>query len=98
MLQKGKNSGKNTGKIEEMIRKGGFDPIRISNGPGYLYPPHSHPETKLLVILSGSMEVSAGGKEFSLKQGDKLIIPGNVTHSAEVGEMGCTFFWSEKER
>ena len=82
--------------IQSEVIKEGFDPIKIFNTAGYIYSPHSHPETKLLAILSGSMEVEAGGKKYYLEKGDKLIIPGNITHRAVVGKDGCSFFWSEK--
>lgn len=83
-------------EIRENIKSEGFDPISFSNNPHDIYSQHSHPETKLLAFLEGSMEVVVDGKKFSCKSGDKLIIPGNVVHWAVVGSEGCRFFWSEK--
>lgn len=83
-------------KIRQDIKKEGFSPILISDPPGRVYYPHKHPETKLLAILSGGMKVEVGKEAYRLSVGDKLIIPGNVEHSAVVGEEGCVFFWSEK--
>ena len=83
-------------KIIKDVVKEGFDPIKLSDPPGSIYHPHTHPETKLLAFLKGSMEVKAGGKEYHCQPGDKLIIPGKVKHSAVVGKQGCTFFWSER--
>ncbi len=74
----------------------GFAPFHFTNKPGDIYPPHAHPETKLLVFLEGSMEVRVADQLFHCEAGDKLIIPGNMTHEATVGPQGCTFFWSEK--
>ena len=93
-----KNSYKNQSEfqIRPSIEIEGFDPVKIANSPGYVYSTHSHPETKLLAILSGSMEVKTGGKKYQLEKGDKLIIPGNIAHSALVGPAGCSFFRSEK--
>lgn len=82
--------------IAEEVRKEGFDPVLINDPPGRLYPLHTHPETKLLVFLKGSMEVSVEGKTYQCNPGDKLIIPGKVEHSAKTGSGGCAFFWSEK--
>ncbi|HEX9758418.1 MAG TPA: AraC family ligand binding domain-containing protein [Nitrospiria bacterium] len=83
-------------KIAAEVQREGFDPYLISDPPGATYPPHSHRETKLLVILSGNMEVNIQGEGFSCSPGDRLLIPGNMEHSAKVGENGCQFFWSEK--
>ncbi|MBI2616676.1 AraC family ligand binding domain-containing protein [Candidatus Gottesmanbacteria bacterium] len=83
-------------EISRSIIAEGFDPMHYTNGPGDIYPPHKHPETKLLAFLSGSMDVVVGEEKFHCVRGDKLVIAGNVTHSARVGNDGCTFFWSEK--
>ncbi|MFQ5683828.1 MAG: cupin domain-containing protein [Candidatus Binatia bacterium] len=83
-------------RIAEEIREDGFDPLFITDPPGHLYPPHAHPEIKLLVFLEGRMEVNVKKQTFQCKPGDKLVIPGNTEHSAAVGPEGCTFFWAEK--
>jgi len=83
-------------RITEEIRKEGFDPLPINDSPGHVYPSHRHATTKLLVFLKGSMEVEVAGQKYSCRPGDKLVIPGNVEHSALVGPEGCLFFWSEK--
>lgn len=93
-----KNFYKNLSEKEifEKIKNERFDPIIITNGPGDIYPDHSHPQTKLLAILTGSMCVTVAGKHYQCEAGDKLIVPGNTQHSAKVDPVGCTFFWSEK--
>lgn len=83
-------------RIAEEVRREGFDPVYITDPPGRVYPLHTHPETKLLVFLGGSMEVKVKGQKFDCRPGDRLIIPGNVEHSAIAGADSCTFFWSEK--
>jgi quercetin dioxygenase-like cupin family protein len=88
--------GMNSNRIAEIIRQEGFDPILINDMPGYTYPEHEHPETKLLAFLKGSMQVNVGNQSFACSAGDKLVIPGNTVHSAIAGDRGCTFFWSEK--
>ena len=83
-------------KVEKAVRKEGFDPLLITDPPGATYPPHSHPETKLLAFLRGSMQVTVNGKRFDCTPGDRVIISGNTIHSALAGSEGCDFFWSEK--
>jgi quercetin dioxygenase-like cupin family protein len=83
-------------RIAQEVCSEGFDPVYITDPPGRVYPPHRHPETKLLVFLQGSMEVKVKDQKFECKPGDKLVIPGNVEHTAVVGPKGCVFFWSEK--
>ncbi len=85
-----------TDEIQKNIINEGFNPISFSNNPGDIYRSHSHPETKLLAFLQGSMEVIVDDEKFLCKSGDKLVIDGNVKHSAIVGDEGCRFFWSQK--
>jgi mannose-6-phosphate isomerase-like protein (cupin superfamily) len=44
---------------------------------------HSH-ETLWGVVLEGSMDIAIGGKQLSLKKGDRYFIPSGVSHSAEI--------------
>lgn len=96
MYKKSVYKGLSKEKVRKKVEEEGFDPITINDPPGRVYSPHTHPETKLLAILDGSMDVKTGGEKFTLKKGDQLIIPGRKKHSAIVGKDGCTFFWSEK--
>ena len=83
-------------EIRERILAEGFDPVQISDPAGYDYPPHHHPETKLLAFLSGGMDVLVAEQPYHCGVGDRLLIPGNVEHSAHVMTDGCVYFWSEK--
>lgn len=96
MYYQGYYKHKDEAEIIENIKKEGFDPIRFSNAPSFVYPLHKHPETKLLAFLEGNMEVTIEDKVFNCKKGDKIMISGNIEHSAVVGRDGCVFFWSEK--
>ena len=80
------------------LRRDGWDPVPIHDRAGYVYPPHSHAETKLLAFLSGSMDVRVGEETYRCLPGDRVVIPGGVEHAAIVGPDGCQFFWSEQLR
>jgi quercetin dioxygenase-like cupin family protein len=83
-------------QIREQIVEEGFEPVRVSDPAGYIYPLHDHPETKLLAVLSGGMDVQVADQTYHCVAGDRLLIPGNVEHSARVMPDGCVYFWSEK--
>jgi cupin superfamily acireductone dioxygenase involved in methionine salvage len=82
--------------IFKRIKEDGFEPFKVANTPNFIYYEHSHPETKLLVILEGDMELVMNDKKVKLEPKDKFIVPGNTLHSSVVGKNGCVFFWSEK--
>lgn len=88
--------GKSREEIKKDIEKEGFNPLQITDKPGFVYHKHHHPETKLLVFLEGSMDVTTEGITYHCVRGDKLVIPGNTMHQAVVGKKGCIFYWSEK--
>lgn len=82
-------------EIKNKIVSEGFEPIYISNTAGFLYPQHSHPQTKLLAILKGSMTITVEDESFECVVGDKIVIPGNMGHLSIVGIDGCAYFWAE---
>lgn len=96
MFYKNFYKGLSEEEIKKKVVEEEYEPIRFTNGPGDIYNIHKHPETKLLVFIKGDMCVTVAGKHYNCEVGDKLIIPGNVEHSAKVGDSGCTFLWSEK--
>ncbi len=96
MIQRGYYSEIEKERITESVRGEGFDPICITDPPGRVYPVHCHAETKLLVFLKGGMVVKVGGRSYECHAGDRIIIQGNMEHSATVGSEGCIFLWSEK--
>ncbi len=96
MYEAGYYQNLSAAEIADKVQAEGFDPLRISDLPGTVYAPHSHPETKLLAFLRGTMRVTIQGKTYDCSPGDRLIVPGTLEHSAQVGSEGCVFFWSEK--
>lgn len=95
-VNKGIYKGLSKKEILNKIQLKGFGPTVINDKPERIYSPHSHPEDKLIVILEGEMEVTVEDKKYLIREGDELIIPGGMLHSAKTGEKGCRFFWSEK--
>jgi AraC-like ligand binding domain len=92
------DAGLDPGTIEARLRQDGWDPVLISDEAGYVYPPHSHAATKLLAITDGSIDVTVAGTTYQCRTGDRIVIAGNMEHSAIVGPDGCTFYWSEQLR
>jgi quercetin dioxygenase-like cupin family protein len=49
-------------------------------------PQHSHPHEQVGILLEGEMELTIQGETRQLKAGEVYIIPGDVEHSARVGD------------
>jgi mannose-6-phosphate isomerase-like protein (cupin superfamily) len=84
--------------ILAMVHAEGWAPLLIDEPAGYTYTPHHHEEDKLIVVLEGEMAVTLGAEDIKCRPGDRLIIPGGVTHAAVMGDQGCIYFWSEQVR
>jgi quercetin dioxygenase-like cupin family protein len=65
----------------------GVSVIRQGQGPGAANPPHSHDREEVMVVLSGTVRVTAEKEDAELSAGDALIVPANVVHQIEtIGE------------
>ena len=62
--------------------------IRLKKG--CIVPTHSHPNEQISTVLSGALRFTfnpdTDAKEFTVREGEVLIIPGGVSHSAEALE------------
>jgi quercetin dioxygenase-like cupin family protein len=54
--------------------------------PGSVLPLHSHPHEQAGIVLEGELEMTIAGETRLLQRGALYIIPGDVEHSARVGE------------
>jgi mannose-6-phosphate isomerase-like protein (cupin superfamily) len=63
-----------------------------SNGPGTVYPAHTHSYRKILFCLRGSIhfDLTATGETVELGPGDRLDLAPGTAHSALVGPGGVT--------
>ncbi len=52
--------------------------------PGHEPRPHSHPEEQIVYILSGTVDFHIGAACVRLGPGGLAVVPGGVTHYAEV--------------
>jgi hypothetical protein len=80
-------------QIKQDLLGQGYQPIEDYDSPDFVYEPHSHPETNIIVVLTGEMDVTVGEEHGILKAGDKVTFPPNAIHSAKVGPKGCGYFW-----
>lgn len=45
-------------------------------------PEHSHEHEQVVNVVEGTLEISSGGKKWTLSAGSVLVIPGGVPHLA----------------
>jgi quercetin dioxygenase-like cupin family protein len=70
------------------MRAKGHPVVEWSNAPGYTYATHSHPYTKVLCCLEGSIVFHLDDHDVALSAGDRTIVEPEAAHSATVGPAG----------
>ena len=76
--------------ILRLFEREGLQPYRWSNGPGDIYPAHSHSFHKVIYVVQGSIKFGLpdSGQTFVLNAGDRLDLPPGTAHNAVVGPDG----------
>jgi quercetin dioxygenase-like cupin family protein len=49
---------------------------------GWIGTAHSHPHDQMAYVISGRLQVTAGGRTFEVHTGDSFVIGGGVEHQA----------------
>lgn len=50
--------------------------------PNMVLPEHVHPHEQITMIHRGKLEMTVDGQTRVMEQGDVVVVPANVTHSA----------------
>jgi len=82
--------------LQERLAEEGFDVFRWRDEAGTDYQPHSHDHDESLWVVEGEMTFAAGGHEFHLRPGDRLMLPKGTIHTAHAGASGATYLIGER--
>ena len=76
--------------LQGLLKKQGISGFRWSNGPGHIYGAHSHPFHKVIYVVQGSITfiLLERDEQVILNPGDRLDLPKDIVHKAEVGPQG----------
>lgn len=83
--------------ICEALAREGYRPQRIEEPPGAIYDSHRNLTDLLIAYLRGSARVTIGDRVYDCRPGDRLLIPGDIEHSAQIGPDGVTYLMTEIE-
>jgi quercetin dioxygenase-like cupin family protein len=79
------------------LRNEGLECGLFTDKPGTKFGRHKHDFDDFIVIVSGKMKLGIDGHEWVLKPGDRLDLPANTPHWAEVmGKEPVLYFSAEK--
>lgn len=71
-------------ELQAWLRAEGLENELYADRPGTKYGRHKHPFEDFIVIVSGKMKIITDKSEWMLKPGDRLDLPPNTFHSAEM--------------
>ena len=76
----------------ERLAREGLSVSSWGNGPHDHYGEHRHPYDKVLVAVAGSItfHLPELGRDVLLEAGDRLELPADTLHGADVGAQGVT--------
>jgi quercetin dioxygenase-like cupin family protein len=76
--------------LRQILAEEGLHAYRWSNAPGDVYGAHTHPFSKVIYVVSGSITFGLpdSGDQVTLNTGDRLNLPTGVSHNAVVGTQG----------
>jgi quercetin dioxygenase-like cupin family protein len=71
-------------ELRKLLEREGFRCEIYTDAPGTKYGRHKHDFDDFVVIVSGQMAIATDKHEWLLKPGDRLDIPTNTVHWAEM--------------
>jgi quercetin dioxygenase-like cupin family protein len=76
--------------LMQIMTQQALNPYRWSNRPHDSYSAHKHDFHKVIYVVSGSITFNLPvlKKQVTLIKGDRLDLPSNVVHAAQVGAEG----------
>jgi quercetin dioxygenase-like cupin family protein len=82
--------------LRRTLESDGFSVWQWTDAPGANYGPHSHDHDESIFCVAGEITFGAGGRELTLRPGDRLMLPKGTVHTAVAGDDGATYLIGER--
>ena len=71
-------------RMIRVLENEGYEVAVYAYREGTVFPEHAHAQDKCDAVLDGTLRVTIAGVALDLKAGDRLYLPAQTRHSAEV--------------
>ena len=71
-------------RMMRLLEFEGYDVLVYTYRPGTVFPEHEHARPKCDGVVTGVLRVTADGQSWDLGPGDRIYLPPETRHSAEV--------------
>ena len=85
------------GELKKRLESEGFSVFRWRDDAGADYQPHAHDHDESLWVIDGEIVFGAGGAEYRLGPGDRLMLPKDTVHTAHT-RAGATYLIGQRRR
>lgn len=79
-----KRSPPSVPELKRLLAGEGLDFYEWKDDPGTRYGEHTHSYDEIRWVVTGTLCLTVSGKRYLLGPGDRLDLPANTSHSAEV--------------
>ena len=84
--------------LRAAMEREGYSVFAWSDVAGATYEPHVHDHDESIWICAGEMTFGVDGAEFSLRAGDRLMLPAGTVHTAVAGSDGAAYLVGQLRR
>ena len=82
--------------IIRQLKSEGFGRVFVwRDGPGAVYPDHTHTGETAHVVLEGEITITSEDKAVTYRPGDRFDVPAGQVHRARIGPQGCLYVVGE---
>lgn len=81
--------------LKQRLEADGFEAFVWTDAPGADYQPHAHDHDESLWVIDGEIVFGAGGAEYRLGPGDRLMLPKGTVHTARSAQ-GATYLIGQR--
>jgi quercetin dioxygenase-like cupin family protein len=81
--------------LKERLEADGFESFVWRDAPGSDYQSHSHDHDESLWVIEGEIVFGAGGADYRLGPGDRLMLPKGTVHTARTAR-GATYLIGQR--
>ncbi len=84
------------GTLKRRLEDEGFEVFRWRDDAGADYQPHAHDHDESLWVIRGEITFGIAANRYTLKPGDRLMLPKGTVHTALTGAEGCLYLIGQK--
>ncbi len=84
--------------LRTTLQREGYSVFAWSDRAGATYEPHVHDHDESIWICAGEMTFGVDGDDFSLRAGDRLMLPLGTVHTAVAGSEGASYLVGQLPR